>query len=354
MRKEHLFTVARFVSVLDCVLLGSYAVVGFFLTNLEFAWRLILFALSTYTAVGFSRGKRGARWLLGGFASTAILGAILQIAVLFNYPYAETGQYVAPVLALIVYSATLAGIATNRMPRTETGSLKYAASLMVVGLLVTGAPSFASDARLSADRTTINFGKILRATALQGTFRITNRSQATLPLTAKPACGCTVLRAPELVKSGETVDLPFYVHTFGDRPGQEEKSILLTWKDGKETGGIELLIQYQVIEGFLTYQSDRDLSRQRPNGTMIWSWSVDDPPTITSLAPDPLLAFTLEKLDTRRGIMFRLLAQPYKPLNGHGGETAYAKLVSQSGGVIEIPFHIDNDFTSDPEAELER
>lgn len=359
MRKEYLLTLARIISIFDCFVLASYVTVGFFVNNLEFAWRLILFALALYAAIGIRKRRRSAASILAIFCTTAVLASSVQILALMHYPEAEWGIYAAPILAFIAYSLSLAGLYTNRR---EFSALKlhqysrghrYVASLFLICSILISVQSLASDnTPLSADRRLISIGKILRGTALQDSFRITNTSQSVLQLTAKPSCGCTVLRSPQSLKSGENTDLPFYIHTFGDRPGQESKSILLTWKDDKQNeGNIELEIQYQVLESFQVYQSEREISVGRRGGIMIWAWNIDSPPNIAAIAPDPLLTFTLEKLSTRRGKMLRLRAQPYQSLEGHGGETVYAKLVTESGGVIEIPFHISNQIDSNEEQE---
>jgi hypothetical protein len=354
MRRELLFKLARIVSIFDCLILASYVIVGFFVSNLEFAWRLTLFGLALYAATGVRRRKRTAGWILAGFCSTAVLASMIQILALIHYPDTEFGQYVAPILAFCVYSLSLAGLYLCRdqfsPSKTERYSSqpRYVASLFLLGCIAAGSRSFASDhAPVSANRTLINFGKILRGTALQDSFRITNNSGSVLQLSAKPSCGCTILRVPDSLKPGETAELPFYVHTFGDRPGREEKSILVSWKDDKQNAGtIELRIEYEAMEAFLVYQSERELSLRRTEGILIWSWSVDNPPEIAAIEPNQLFTFTLEKLSTRRGKMLRLRAQPYRPLDGHGGDTIYAKLVTVSGGIIEIPFHIDNDISA--------
>ena len=358
MRKEHLLTLARIISIFDCFVLASYLTVGFFVNNLEFAWRLLLFAFALYAAIGIRRKKRSAAWILTIFCATAVLGSVVQILVLMNYPGAEGGFYAAPVLAFVIYSLSLAGLYMNRnefsaLKLNQYNQHRYVASLFLIYSALISVQSFASDITpISVDQKLISIGKILRGTALQNSFRITNTSQSELQLTAKPSCGCTVLSIPESLKRGENTDLPFYIHTFGDRPGQESKSILLTWKDDKQNAGnIELEIQYQVLESFQVYQSEREISAERPEGIMIWAWNADNPPNIAAIAPNPLLTFTLEKLTTHKGKMLRLRAQPYQALEGHGGKTVYAKLVTQSGGVIEIPFHISNQISSNEEQE---
>jgi hypothetical protein len=350
MRKEHLLTLVRIISIFDCFVLASYVTVGFFVNNLEFAWRLLLLGLALYAAIGIRKKKRSAAWILAIFCSTAVFASVFQILVLMRYPDAENGHYTAPILAFIIYSLSLAGLYSNRcefrMPKfyQHTIGHRYVPSVVLICSLVLAVQAFASDnTPLSVDRKLISLGKILRGTALQESFRITNTSQSVLYLSAKPSCGCTVLRIPQSLKPGENTDLPFYIHTFGDRPGEESKSILLTWKDDKQDpGSFELEIQYQVLEGFQVYQAEREIAAARGEGIMIWSWNIDSPPNIAAIAPNALLTFTLEKLSTRRGKMLRLRAQPYQSLEGHGGETVYAKLVTQSGGVIEIPFHISN------------
>jgi hypothetical protein len=328
MRKEHLLKLARIISIFDCFVLASYLIVGFFVDNLEFAWRLILFSLALYAAIGIRRKKRSAAWILAMFCATAVLASVFQILVLMQYPYAEDGLYTAPVLAFIIYALSLAGIYRSRRefctPKfyQHRNEHRYVASVVLICSLVLAVQSFASDnTPLTADRRLISFGKILRGIALQGSFRITNTSQSVLHLTAKPSCGCTVLRIPESIKSEENIDLPFYIHTFGDRPGEESKSILLSWKDDKQNAGsFELEIQYQVLESFQVYQAEREISAARREGIMIWSWNIDSPPNIAAIAPNALLTFTLEKLSTRRGKMLRLRAKPYQSLEGHGGQ----------------------------------
>ena len=357
MSKERLLVLGPVCAGIGIISFAGYLIQGFSaaVDAMTTLWRLLLLGFAIAALIGLLKRKNWARRLQIGFSTIMVLNSALYLVIVERLEAALQVYIAIPVLlmllnmgcviALILCKRQFVSLNLNNL-QLKAQHRRYAA-LVIPVILCTSSTVFAGSAQvLTMDRATSDEGTILRGTAVQNSFLLTNNSDAPVKIQTKASCGCTILKAPKEMLPHESSSLQYYIHTFNDRPGSMDKIVVLDWSQGDQKGTIRLMITYQITDPFLLHENQRYITRKQNSAVIVWGWKIKNPPDIKALAPNGIFDFTLEKLSSNRGPLLRLIAKPYKNLSGLGGTVEYAQMVAADGRVIEIPFSVSSEFGS--------
>ncbi len=354
MSKERLFILGPVCAGIGIFSFAGYLIQGFSagVDVVTVLWRLFLLGSAIAALVGLIKRKNWARRLQMGFSTMMVLNSALYLAIVKRLEATLQVNTAIPLMIIALNTGCIIALILCRrqfvslnIDKLHVKARRYAAVVIPAILCFSTQLVFAGPAQvLSVDRVTSDEGTILRGTALQNSFLLTNNSNTAIKIQAKASCGCTILRAPRELLPHESSSLSYFIHTFNDRPGNMDKAIVLDWSQGDQKGTIRLMITYQISDPFVIYENQRYITRKQNSAILVWGWKIKDPPEITALAPNGLFDFKLEKLSSNRGPLMRLIAKPYKGLSGLGGTVEYAQMVASDGRLIEIPFSIASEF----------
>jgi hypothetical protein len=315
-------------------------------------WRIVLLIAATAATVGLFMHKNWARWLQFAFSLLTLFNASLYLTIAGGIPGATINKLwpVAVIVLNLLSVAALIICKSKFIPLTVAARAqrqRYATVLVAV-LLVTASSTVYSEPGnpLAVDSMEKNHGTVLRGAALQNAFTILNDSESELKLEAHASCGCTILQTPKTLAPKHSAKVSYYIHTFNDRPGDMDKTIVVGWTVGVLHGNLRLSIKYNIAENFLIYQNERYITPKQQVAILVWQWKSATS-EIKAIAPNSLFDFTLEKLNSKRGEILRLTAKPFRSLAGLGGQTEYAQLVTSNGTIYEIPFSISGDYQNE-------
>lgn len=312
--------------------------------------RIFLLSGYVYTSIQVLAGKNWARWIHIVFYSIGTVWCLLLIAV-----FSRVGLGTECVVALMYGALNGSGLYVLLSERKEftrvdlsRKALRYSVlALAVAGSLLYGSGAAHADppAVVAADPSEISAGTILQGEPVHRLVRLENHSNFPVKITARPGCGCTVLSAPPYLPADGSGVMDVYVHTF-DEVGSEQKMISVYWREvagGGKEGTITVRVRFEVKELFDVIHSDRIITLADTSPVFSWKWK-EKLQDIDRLAPEHVMVFRLQKLASGDDTFYNLRPQPYESLDGHGGQTFYARLLTKDSRIIEVPFHISTDY----------